>query len=752
MTEIVKQSMADIWASAGDIVAPDTGKIASGWAVEVVPRQYWNWMQNRTDVNLAYIFQHGIPEWDATVEYIINKSYVQYNDVVYKAILTGTNQNPSTATTYWKVAFATSTAALEALKALTPASDKLPYFNGTSTATTTTLTAFARTILDDTDAVTVRATIGAQASDATLDALAGLTTAANKLPYFTGIDTAAVTDLSAFGRSLIDDTDAATARTTLGLATGATTTVGTIATQNANAVAITGGTVSGVTISGITDLAIADGGTGASDALTARANLGLVKTTSATDTTAGSMLKVGDFNLPIDSNYSALPRPTTTDGATDLNTITTAGWWKSLIGAAPGSRNANHPDGQTAGAVGNGVVNYYHVFVAQYSTNIIQVAYPYVSGADTTKSTIKFRVLGGGVWSSWKSIWNSDNFDPTLKADVATSVQKDSNTGGASIPNGTTAQRPVAPGYGVLRANSTLNSMEWWNGTIWAPVGSGAGATGAGAGLSQDQIFNETDQIVTGDWTIGKGSMLSGATITIATPAVITFSGHGFTANQPVRFTTTGELPTGLSVNAQYFVLATGLTANTFQIAATAGGAAIATSGTQSGVHSVGKIKNALITKELKVSNGVSVTIPSGSSLVVVGAGGGSGSTDLYVNTFNAQNISGVKNFTSAPTLNGVDLTSIGINQTVQDLSGSRALSTTYTNTTGRAIALNVLMISSVANVLQCTVNGAIAYKGSQCVAGGASMLFAIIMPGATYSLAFLNAGTNSGLDWRELR
>lgn len=56
---------------------------------------------------------------------------------------------------------------------------------------------------------------------------------------------------------------AAGARTNLGL--------GTIATQNANGVAITGGTVTG-----ITDLAVADGGTGASDAAGARTNLGLV--------------------------------------------------------------------------------------------------------------------------------------------------------------------------------------------------------------------------------------------------------------------------------------------------------------------------------------------------------------------------------------------------------------------------------------------------------------------------------------------
>lgn len=90
---------------------------------------------------------------------------------------------------------------------------------------------------------------------------------------------------TAAGRALIDDADAATQRTTLGL--------GTIATQSAGAVAITGGTISGVSsltsttsslgnatitagsVTGITDITVADGGTGASDASTARTNLGV---------------------------------------------------------------------------------------------------------------------------------------------------------------------------------------------------------------------------------------------------------------------------------------------------------------------------------------------------------------------------------------------------------------------------------------------------------------------------------------------
>ncbi len=60
------------------------------------------------------------------------------------------------------------------------------------------------------------------------------------------------------------------ARQNLGLASGATTTVGTMAVQNASAVAITGGT-----ITGIAPIAVAAGGTGASTASGARDNLGI---------------------------------------------------------------------------------------------------------------------------------------------------------------------------------------------------------------------------------------------------------------------------------------------------------------------------------------------------------------------------------------------------------------------------------------------------------------------------------------------
>jgi hypothetical protein len=77
-----------------------------------------------------------------------------------------------------------------------------------------------------------------QAYDAELAAIAGLTSAADKGIQFTGSGTAAVFDLTTAGKALLDDADATTQRTTLGL--------GTIATQNANSVTLTGGTITGL--------------------------------------------------------------------------------------------------------------------------------------------------------------------------------------------------------------------------------------------------------------------------------------------------------------------------------------------------------------------------------------------------------------------------------------------------------------------------------------------------------------------------
>lgn len=74
--------------------------------------------------------------------------------------------------------------------------------------------------------------------------------------------------------------------------------------------------------------------------------------------------------------------------------------------------------------------------------------------------------------------------------------------------------------------------------------------------------------------------------ISVATPAVVTWNGHGLVAGQPVVFSNEGgTLPTGLTAGTTYYVVAGDLTANSFSVAATPGGAAIDTTGAGSGTN-----------------------------------------------------------------------------------------------------------------------------------------------------------------------
>lgn len=233
MVDVVKQDMNLVWASSGDIVAPDEDKITTGWGVEVVPRQWWNWMQNRVDTNVAYMLQKGIPEWDATTEYIAGKSYVQYQGIIYRAVATTTNVQPSPTAPQWIKAFVESSPAAEALKVLTPVADGLPYFTSGTVATQTTLTAYARTLLDDVDAAAMRSTLG----------------------------------------------------------------LGSMALQNSNNITITGGSVTG-----ITDIAVVDGGTGASTAAQARINLGTNDAANLTTGVVPTDRLNGLYNIGISGN------------------------------------------------------------------------------------------------------------------------------------------------------------------------------------------------------------------------------------------------------------------------------------------------------------------------------------------------------------------------------------------------------------------------------------------------------------------
>lgn len=100
----------------------------------------------------------------------------------------------------------------------------------------------------------------------------------------------------------------------------------------------------------------------------------------------------------------------------------------------------------------------------------------------------------------------------------------------------------------------------------------------------------ELDEVVIDTTTHHEYQSLTGvnlgtATITIATPGVVTRAAHGLAANTPVCFETSGALPTGLTAGTIYYVR--NPAADTFEVSLTSGGASINTTGSQSGTHTL---------------------------------------------------------------------------------------------------------------------------------------------------------------------
>ena len=124
------------------------------------------------------------------------------------------------------------------------------------------------------------------------------------------------------------------------------------------------------------------------------------------------------------------------------------------------------------------------------------------------------------IVASWLNDVNTVTYTttPAIQTTLATTVvTKDSSTGAAALPSGTTAQRSATPFAGWARYNTTLSRFEGYTGAAWAALG--GGATGGGA----DQVFVETNQNVTTDYTLTSGfNAMSAGPVTIATGITIT--------------------------------------------------------------------------------------------------------------------------------------------------------------------------------------------------------------------------------------
>ena len=170
---------------------------------------------------------------------------------------------------------------------------------------------------------------------------------------------------------------------------------------------------------------------------------------------------------------------------------------------------------------------------------------------------------------------------------------------------GTTTYTITASGQAAfaLVGGGTINAVYQINtGAEYAipAVGWGAGPWGAGtwgngaASETSIRIWNQSNfgqDLILGPreaplyyWNASIGYTAKTASITIASPSVVSFSGS-FLNGTALILQTTGSLPTGLVIGVTYYVINS--TGSTFNLAATPGGVAINTTGTQSGVQAI---------------------------------------------------------------------------------------------------------------------------------------------------------------------
>lgn len=324
---------------------------------------------------------------------------------------------------------------------------------------------------------TARASLGltigtnVQAQNDILADLAGLTQTANTLPYFDSTTSAATTAISAFGRSLIDDANAAAARTTLGVDAAGTdnSTNVTLVTTTADYLSISGQAITLGQVDLTTDvtgtLPIANGGTGATTAAAARTSLGCASSADNSE----------DVTLTGSLDYLTLSGQAITVGSVDLST--------DVTGSLP------------AASVGNGIAN------SQLTNSSITVS----DGSDSTAIS-----LGGTItFSGTTGEVEVDESGGTVTVGLPDNV----TIAGNLTVNGTTT---------TLSTTNTVvedRLLELGTGTTGAP------AATADLGLilergSSSNVFIGFDE---GDDVFVAGETASTGVSTTATPTPIAF-------------------------------------------------------------------------------------------------------------------------------------------------------------------------------------------------------------------------------------
>lgn len=329
----------------------------------------------------------------------------------------------------------------------------------------------------------------------------------------------------------------------------------------------------------------------------------------------------------------------------------------------------------------------------------LEAAYPGQAWIYTTLATLLNRAQTFGPYGQDRVI-RIQNRNAQVEYDIGTQpnlrsfpalVLENKGPIGLVEPAGTFVTLTYNNNAGKVRLNSAgahgLTAAVAVGENVYVTWTGGTGVTGLYPVTALDT--DTTGTAVTIDQTYKSSTV----TISIAAPGVVTWAAHGLSINDTVRFTTTGALPTGLAINTTYYVK-TVLSANTFTVSTSAGGAAVTTSGTQSGVQT------ALVwygTAVVAVANTAvtlaSVTVPGWS----VGTGGEIELDALFsmTNSANAKNLNMTFGGSAIFTLAAANVASVSVQKNIVNRGGSQIVSnavgaTGHGASTGAVVTLSV--------------------------------------------------------------
>jgi hypothetical protein len=289
--------------------------------------------------------------------------------------------------------------------------------------------------------------------------------------------------ISTAGANLIDDADASAQRTTLGL--------GTIATQNSNNVTITGGS-----ITGITDLALADGGTGAS--LTdpnANAVLGWNDTAGVMRFfTAGAGISINATSNTIISTATSNVAITTYTSGSGNWTVPSSGTValvRAWGGGGSGGRAASSGGGGAGGGGGGGYTEELYQLSALGSAGA-SIAYSVGAGGNAISSSAGNGNPGGNTtFSSGATLLTAYGGGGGTSAQLPATGGGGGGALGAGAPNtagrlggGASAGDPTTVWGGAGGGRSDANNPA----TAYLGGGGGGGATNSIARAAGDSL------------------------------------------------------------------------------------------------------------------------------------------------------------------------------------------------------------------------------------------------------------------------